>query len=128
MGGPDTNKASRAAGRALPALLDNDDPALFPKLTDEQLGLLTKYGQVRSTEVGEFLFRDGDATYDAMVLMEGRVAVVLGSGDAERELPIQLPRDLMVELNILTGQCVGATGVVREAGSVPIDCGGSLRP
>jgi thioredoxin reductase (NADPH) len=24
----------------------------------------------------------------------------------------------MVELNILTGQCVGATGVVREAGSV----------
>jgi CRP-like cAMP-binding protein len=88
MGGPDTNKASRAAGRALPALLDNDDPALFPKLTDEQLGLLAKYGQVRSTEVGEFLFRDGDATYDAMVLMEGRVAIVLGSGDAERELAI----------------------------------------
>jgi thioredoxin reductase (NADPH) len=99
-------------------LLDNDDPALFPKLTDEQLGLLAKYGQVRSTEVGEFLFRDGDATYDAMVLMEGRVAVVMGSGDAERELAIQLPRDLMVELNILTGQGVHATGVVREAGSV----------
>jgi thioredoxin reductase (NADPH) len=99
-------------------LLDNDDPALFPKLTDEQLGLLAKYGQVRSIEVGEFLFRDGDATYDAMVLMEGRVAVVMGSGDAERELAIQLPRDLMVELNILTGQGVHATGVVREAGSV----------
>jgi CRP-like cAMP-binding protein len=50
--------------------------------------LFAKYGQVRSTEVGEFLFRDGDATYDAMVLMEGRVAIVLGSGDAERELAI----------------------------------------
>src|SRR5262245_12042177 len=118
MGGSDTNKPLRSTGRTLPPLLDNDDPALFPKLTDEQLGLLAKYGQVRSTEVGEFLFRDGDATYDAMVLMEGRVAVVMGSGDAERELAIQLPRDLMVELNILTGQGVHATGVVREAGSV----------
>ncbi len=48
-------------------------------------------------QVGEVLFREGDATYDVMVVLEGRVAVVLGSGDAERELAIQRPRDLMVE-------------------------------
>jgi hypothetical protein len=69
-------------------LLDNDDPALFPKLTDEQLDLLAKYGQVRSTGIGEILFRDGDATHDAMVLLEGCVTVVIGSGDTERELAI----------------------------------------
>ena len=118
MSEPDRSKTFRADRRALPALLDNDDPALFPKLTEEQVGLLAKHGHVRSTQVGELLFRDGDATYDVMVLMEGLVAVVIGSGDAERLLAIQRPRDLMVELNILTGQRVHATGVVREAGSV----------
>lgn len=78
-------------------LLDGDDPALFPRLTDEQIPLLTRYGKVRPVQVGEVLFREGDATYDVMVVLEGRVAVVLGSGDAERELAIQRPRDLMVE-------------------------------
>jgi len=64
--------------------MDNDDPALFPKLTDEQFGLLAKHGQARSIEVGELLFREGDATYDVMVLIEGSVAVVVGRGGATR--------------------------------------------
>ena len=118
MGDADQTGTLRVAGRTLPPLLDNDDPALFPKLTDEQFGLLAKHGQARSIEVGELLFREGDAMYDVMVLIEGSVAVVIGSGDTERELAIQRPRDLMVELNILTGERVQATGVVREPGSV----------
>ena len=66
-------------------LLDDDDPALFPKLTDEQVALLARYGEERPIKVGEVLFREGDASYDAMVLLEGRVAVVLDSGDALRK-------------------------------------------
>jgi thioredoxin reductase (NADPH) len=99
-------------------LLDDDDPTLFPKLTDEQIELLAQHGRVRPIQVGEVLFREGDATYDVMVLLEGRVAVVVGSGDSVRELAVQRPRDLMVEFNILTGERVGATGIVREAGSL----------
>src|SRR5262245_27610305 len=98
--------------------LDDADPALFPRLTDEQLDLLAKHGHVRATEVGEVLFREGDTTYDVMVLLEGTVAVLVGSAERMRELAIQRPRDLMAELNILTGQRVHATGVVREAGAV----------
>jgi thioredoxin reductase (NADPH) len=101
--------AARASAKTLRALLNEDDPTLFPKLTDEQLGLLTPLGQIRPTEVGEVLFREGDTTYDVMILLEGRVAVVLGSGESERELVIHRPRDLMI---------VHATGVVREAGSI----------
>src|SRR5262249_46715059 len=63
-------------------------------------------------------FREGDTTYDVMVLLDGTVAVLVGSGERMRELAIQRPRDLMAELNILTGQRVHATGVVREAGSI----------
>jgi thioredoxin reductase (NADPH) len=99
-------------------VLDDNDPTLFPKLTDQQIELLAPLGTIRAIQVGDVLFREGDATYDAMVLMEGTLAVVVGSGETERDLAIQKPRDLMVEFNILTGEPVGATGIVREAGSV----------
>jgi len=102
------------SGTAPNFLLDNDDATLFPKLTDGQLELLTSIGRVQPTAIDDVLFRDGDLTYDPMVVLEGEVAVL----DRGRELVLQRPRDLMAELNVLTGQRVGATGVVREAGAV----------
>jgi len=118
MAGAGGTDSSRPGARRSPTLLDDDDPTLFPKLTDEQLDLLARHGQVMQTEVGQVLFRVGDTTYDVMVLLEGRVAVLVGSAEAEREVTIHGPRDLMAELNILTGERGHATGVVREAGSV----------
>ena len=100
------------------ALLDGDDPALFPKLTEQQLALLRPLGRVRSVEVDEVLFKDGDAGYDPMVVQTGRVSVLAGGVEGARELVGQRAGDLMVELNLFTGQPVGATGVGREAGSV----------
>jgi thioredoxin reductase (NADPH) len=101
-----------------PALLDDDDPALFPKLTDEQLALLRPLGHVATVEVGQVLFRIGDVPHDVMVLLAGSVAVLVGSAEAERELTVHKPRDLMTELSVLTGHRVHANGVVREPGSV----------
>src|SRR6516162_606666 len=118
MSGPVETDPLRTGSGPRPPLLDDDDPALFPKLTDAQLDLLEKHGHVRPIQVGEVLFREGDTTYDVMVLLAGSVVVLVGSGERTRELAIQRPRDLMAELNILTGQRVHATGVVREAGSV----------
>jgi thioredoxin reductase (NADPH) len=99
-----------------PALLDGDDASLFPKLTEEQLELLRPLGRVREVEPEEVLFREGDAGYDPMVVLAGRVAVVEGAGEDTRLLVGQQAGDLMVELNLFTGQPVGATGVVQEAG------------
>jgi thioredoxin reductase (NADPH) len=101
-----------------PPLLDDDDPALFPKLTDEQLALLRPVGHVMTTEVGQLLFRIGDPASHVMVLLAGRVAVLVGSGEAERELAVHKPRDLMTELGVLLGQRIHVNGVVRESGSV----------
>jgi thioredoxin reductase (NADPH) len=109
---------SGTGASSLLALLDDDDPTLFPKLTDEQLALLAAYGHARPIRVGEVLFREGDPAYDFMVLLEGRVAVVVGMAEAERELVSHRPRDLMADLSILTGERVHARGVVREAGSM----------
>jgi thioredoxin reductase (NADPH) len=99
-------------------LLDPHDPALFPKLTAAQVEVLARHGVVRPTTPGQVLFRQGNETYDVMVVLEGTVSVLVGSGDEERELVTQGPGDLMVELNLFTGQGTGATGIVREAGSV----------
>jgi thioredoxin reductase (NADPH) len=99
-------------------LLDPDDPALFPKLTEAQVELLARHGEVRPITVGEVLFRPGSEVYDVMLVREGMVSVLVGSGEEERELVTQGPGDLMVELNLFTGQGTGATGIVREPGSV----------
>ena len=58
-------------------LLDSNDPALFPKPTDEQMELLARQGTVRPMQVGEVFFREGDATYDVIALLEGRVGVTI---------------------------------------------------
>ena len=99
-------------------LLDDDDPALFPKLTEPQVQMLSRHGEVRSIEVGDVLWGRGDSNYDVMVVLEGVVSVVAGSGQDAREVVEQRPGDLMVELNLFTGQGSEAAGIVREKGSV----------
>jgi thioredoxin reductase (NADPH) len=117
MNGP-TGSGAQASGAVSAPLLDGDDPTLFPKLTDAQVQLLSPLGEVRQTEAGEVLFRLGDSSYDVMVVLEGSVSVVVGSGEDARVLALQRPGDLMAELNVFTGQGTGATGIVQEAGSV----------
>jgi thioredoxin reductase (NADPH) len=102
---------------AIPPLLDDDDPALFPKLTDVQLALLSPYGQVRNIELGNILFRPGEIPSEIIVLLAGEVTVTFGEGDRARTIALQRPRDLLAELNVLTGQRNAATGLVTESGS-----------
>ena len=85
-------------------LLDNSDQALFPKLTDEQLSRLQPIGSVRSVVDEEVLFAEGDHSYDPLVVLEGNVAVVQGHGKRARAIAPHLPRDLLAELNIFTGE------------------------
>jgi hypothetical protein len=48
----------RGAGSA--PLLDAEDPALFPKLTEAQVEFLARHGEMRPTAAGEVLFRHGE--------------------------------------------------------------------
>src|SRR5262249_7027711 len=109
---------SQSPGAPGAALLDDHDQALLPKLDDDHIAHLAPHGQVRPTAAGEVLFQSGDLTYDVLVVLEGTVSILVGSGSESHELVTQTPRDLMVELNLFTGEGSGATGIVREAGSV----------
>ena len=90
----------------------------FPSLTDEQIETLAAYGQRRPTREGDVLFRQGDPDCDFFVILAGRVAIVEGCGSDERVISVHGPGRFLGELNLLTGQAVFVTAVVREAGEV----------
>ena len=74
-------------------MLDDDDPALFPKLTDAQVQMLSRHGEVRPIEAGEVLWGRGESSYDVMVVLDGLVAVVMNSGPEALEVAVQRPGD-----------------------------------
>src|SRR5215813_2699161 len=94
------------------------DPFLAPPLDADQLGLLRRYGQEGPTTAGEVLFREGDRAYDFIVVLTGAVSVVDHEAGMVRELATLGPGRFVAELNILTGERVFATAVVKEPGSV----------
>ena len=105
----------RTAGPRGPA----DEQAAFSELTDEQLAVLARFGAERDVEVGEVLFRRGDAEYDFHAILSGRVAIVHDFGSPnERTLVEHGAGRYLGEYNLLTGQAVYMTAVVREAGRV----------
>jgi thioredoxin reductase (NADPH) len=90
----------------------------FPRLSQEQIGALAAYGRRRRTQPGEVLFREGDPGCDFFVILAGKVAIVEGYGGDERVISVHGPGRFLGELNLLTGQAVFVTAVVREPGEV----------
>jgi thioredoxin reductase (NADPH) len=95
---------------------DTDEVAarLSPSLID----LLRGHGTERATTAGEVLFREGDCTYDFLVVLAGTVVAVDGYGGDERELGLGAPGDFVAELNLFTGERLFSTAVVRDPGAV----------
>jgi thioredoxin reductase (NADPH) len=88
------------------------------RLTEEQIGLLRREGEVRRVAAGEVLFREGDRGYDFIVILAGRVAIVDHQAETERELAAGEPGQFVAELGLLTGERLFTTAVVTEPGEV----------
>jgi thioredoxin reductase (NADPH) len=95
-----------------------DTRLVRPRLSDDQLATLQRYGTVELTTAGQVLFAAGDPSYDLIVLLEGRVEVSVMREGKPWPVAAAGPRDFLAELNLLTGQRVYFTGVVTEAGSI----------
>ena len=52
-----------------------DTRLVRPRLSDDQLATLERYGTVEPTTAGQVLFAAGDPRYDLIVLLEGTVEV-----------------------------------------------------
>jgi thioredoxin reductase (NADPH) len=65
------------------------------------------------------LFREGDPRCDFFVILAGKVAIVAGYGTNEEEVvSVHGPGRFLGELNLLTGQALFVSAVVREPGEV----------
>jgi thioredoxin reductase (NADPH) len=96
-----------------------DAAAAYPSLDRGQIAVLRESGEERATQVGDVLYREGDHTSDFHVILRGQVALVQQQDDGEeREISVHGPGRFLGELNLLTGQAVFETAVVREAGAV----------
>jgi thioredoxin reductase (NADPH) len=91
---------------------------LGARLSASQIDQLRSHGAEHATMRGQVLFREGDRSYDFLVILAGTVAAIDGYGAAERELGVGYPGDFAAELNLFTGERLYTTAVVREPGAV----------
>jgi thioredoxin reductase (NADPH) len=95
-----------------------DHDGAYPRLTEDQIATLSRYGQRRRTHAGEILFREGDERYDFFVVLEGTVAIVADYGGENRLIAVHGPGRFLGELSLLTGQAAFFTAVMRQDGEV----------
>jgi len=89
-----------------------------PQLREDQIEILERYGQTRKTEVGDVLFRAGDTQNDFIIVLEGEVEVVDDFAGEARTIGVFLAGRFLGELNMLTGQAMYLSAVVRKDGKV----------
>jgi thioredoxin reductase (NADPH) len=102
-----------------PDVTETPDPdGAFPRLTEEQIALLARHGERRRTKAGDVLFREGDPSYDFVVVLDGLVETVDETAGEERLIERHGPGRFLGDLNLLTGGGPFFTAVVRQAGEV----------
>jgi thioredoxin reductase (NADPH) len=89
-----------------------------PTLREDQIEILRRYGQTKKTDVGDILFRAGDTSNGFIVILEGVVEVIDDFAGEARTIGAFLAGRFLGELNMLTGQAMYLTAVVREGGEV----------
>ena len=100
----------------MPAMAE--DPAAFPTLADGDIEFFAQRGDRRRIEVGEYLYREGDATYDFYVVVSGAVEIFTERDGDPEVIARHTAGRFLGELNMLTGQRVYVDARVAEAGEV----------
>src|SRR5215207_8751778 len=89
-----------------------------PTLGEDQIEILGRYGQTRETEAGQVLFRAGDPSNDFIVVLEGEVEMVDDFAGEARTIGVFRAGRFLGELNMLTGQGLSLSAVVRQGGRI----------
>ena len=89
-----------------------------PALREDQTEILGRYGKTRMTEAGQVLFRAGDTQNDFVVVLEGEVEMIDDFAGEARTMGVMRPGRFLGDLNMLTGQPIYLSAVVRVGGEV----------
>jgi thioredoxin reductase (NADPH) len=104
-----------------------DDPVAFPTLSESEIALLDALGTRRSIDVGEYLYQEGDATYEFFVIVSGAAEILVRTDGEERAIARHGPRRFLGELSLLTGQRAFVSARVAEPGEVIVVPADALR-
>ena len=101
-------------------MAEESDTRAFPTFTPAQLERLAAYGDETSVDAGEDLFREGQASSDLIVIIEGEADIVYADTATEVETLIAThgAGRFLGELSLLTGQRTFLRGRMRSAGRV----------
>src|SRR5580692_6592428 len=103
-----------AAARAAAA----DDPEATATLDAADIALVAELGERRQVRVGEYLYREGDVTYDFFLLISAEVDILISADGGESVIAQHGPGRFLGELNMLTGMRVFVSARVVKAGEV----------
>ena len=100
-------------------LAGEKDRAAFSTLSEEELAELSRFGAEQEAAKGDVLFRAGDVSYSFFAILAGTVAIVHDyGGPTEHTLVEHGAGHFLGEYNLLTGEPVYMTAVVREPARV----------
>lgn len=94
------------------------DDAAFPTLEESDIAVLGSLGTRHPIAAGDYLYREGDATYDFFVVVSGEVEIIISSGGEETVIARHGAGRFLGELNLLTGLRVFVSARVVEPGEV----------
>jgi len=97
----------------------NEDEA-FPTLDAADMELVAQLGVRRQVRDGEYLFREGDLTYDFFVLVSAEVDMVVEVDGEESLIVHHGPGRFLGELNMLSGLRVFVSARVVASGEVVV--------
>jgi thioredoxin reductase (NADPH) len=95
-----------------------DDAVAFPTLDASGIAVFDGLGTRHAMVEGDYLFREGDPTYDFYVIVSGAVEIVVNSDGEERVITRHGAGRFLGELSLLTGQRAYLSARVVESGEV----------
>ncbi|GIF00829.1 FAD-dependent oxidoreductase [Paractinoplanes rishiriensis] len=96
-----------------------DVAGAYPRLSDEQIELLSRRGEKRPVQRDDVLVAEGQRDRDFLVVLSGKVAVIEAYGTPKaRTVRVHGARRFLDELGLLTGQPSFVSMVAQEPGEV----------
>jgi thioredoxin reductase (NADPH) len=95
-----------------------DSHEAFPRLTADQLDVLKTWGQRRTADVGDFLYRAGQRVNEVLAVLSGRVAIVQSDPDTDHIIEVHGQGRVLGELGMLEGQPALFSARMVEAGQI----------
>ena len=95
-----------------------DEQAATSTLDEADMAVVAQLGARRQVHAGEYLYREGDLTYDFYVLVSAEVDIVVSVDGGERVIIRHGPGRFLGELNMLSGLHVFVSAKVVVPGEV----------